>query len=626
MDIGGTQVEFSEDGKKETGEPDSSSQNVITNDVAYSVKSSDDTSSETSTIKEKPEIFDSKNGVPQVRKTSSISEPLNPPERTPGYDDKPVTQRNDDLFGSSYFATYLAKRIIQIYNGNAGSRENRQFVMVHVYGAWGSGKTSFLNFLKEAFHSEPIVENSSGKEESQKTWSIVCFNAWREQHRKPPWWALMDAIFEKNKKNMKLRHQFSEYLSRMKSEKVIRCLTITVTLLAIAIILYLIFDSSTFQISSSQLNANETLLGILTEQAKFITTILALASALVGGIYIGVRSLIFGSSQAVMSSRDIDLAQRGKVKEHFERLIKNIPSPVAIFIDDLDRCKAEYVVELLEGIQTLLKEVPVAVIVAADRRWIHESYHEIYSGFSSAVREPYRPMEYLFLEKAFQMSVPMPELPKDLQDTYLRYLLRYPNKDEEKNEIEYARQDARKLLNGKNSEDEIMGVINAQRELSDIEKRAIMLESMVQLADKVRLENLERDHRLRKFAPLLEPYPRAMKRFVNDWDINRNIALWMGMDINKDQLALWTILMRRWPSLAQDLRDHPDIIRKISSIESGAKDNSTTAQDSERDSEKSELYANEEIRRVVTGQIGNTYLGVQIDEDVIKKCRFLCAN
>jgi len=600
------------------GDQISSSEQKIQKNINYDVQSS-------SIGEKEAEISSYESSEISSQQKSSKTKPLQPAEATPGFDDKPVLDKNDDLLGSSDFANYLAKRIIQIYNGNSDLLEQKQFVMVHLYGAWGSGKTSFLHFLEDAFNPDKHTDKEPSNEgDSHNTWSIVWFNAWREQHREPPWWALMDAIFWYNKRNLKLRHQFSEYLYRLKSEKVSYLLTILVILVLIGVFSYLVLNYSN-SLQDPSLETNTTLLGTVAEQANSVATILALFTTLCGIVYIGVRSLVFGSAQAVISTKDLALAERKKVISHFENLIKNNTKNVAIFIDDLDRCKAEYVVELLEGIQTLLKGIPVVVVVAADRRWLHESYREVYSGFSSTVKEPGRPMEYLFLEKAFQMSVPMPELSDDLQMKYLTYLLGSSNKDKERKELESAREQAKRLLEGKNTEDEILGVIESNRDLSPIEKRALILEAMVLLADKVPLENIERDHRLRKFAPLLEPNPRAMKRFVNDWDINRNIARWMEIEIDKDQLALWTILMRRWPSCARHLQNHPEDIRKFRQSDDTTRPDSTK-QTSERDSECSELYTNDEIRKVIHGMIEDQPLNVQIDETIIEKCRFLCAS
>ena len=53
------------------------------------------------------------------------------------------------------------------------------------------------------------------------------------------------------------------------------------------------------------------------------------------------------------------------VQEHFADLVRWLHYPVIVLIDDLDRCRGDYVVELLEGIQTLFRDQPVAYVVAA---------------------------------------------------------------------------------------------------------------------------------------------------------------------------------------------------------------------------------------------------------------------
>lgn len=197
-----------------------------------------------------------------------------PSETTPGYNDNPVVEKYNDLLGSSDFAQYLAKRIIQIYDENRYDphipQEKGQFVMVHVFGAWGSGKTTFLNFLKKAFESEIFIDRTTEDPKRQKQkWSIVWFNAWREQHRSPPWWALMDTIFQGNKKYIKRRHRFSEYLSRMKSEKFFYFIAITGTLAAIAAISLILQFTHQFSPDSTQLTSNQTALGIFAEGVFF---------------------------------------------------------------------------------------------------------------------------------------------------------------------------------------------------------------------------------------------------------------------------------------------------------------------------------------------------------------------
>jgi hypothetical protein len=66
---------------------------------------------------------------------------------------------------------------------------------------------------------------------------------------------------------------------------------------------------------------------------------------------------------------------------------------------------------------------------------------------------------------------------------------------------------------------------------------------------------------LQRFAPLLEPNPRAMKRFVNDYSVLRAVRTLESNTVQADPLALWAVIETRWPALADYLRAHPDAIQ-----------------------------------------------------------------
>ena len=80
----------------------------------------------------------------------------------------------------------------------------------------------------------------------------------------------------------------------------------------------------------------------------------------------------------------------------FKVIVEKTNKPVCVFIDDLDRCQADYVVDLLEGIQTWFHHKNVAYVVAADRSWIKASFEARYGSFSNAVGNIGQPLGYLF--------------------------------------------------------------------------------------------------------------------------------------------------------------------------------------------------------------------------------------
>ena len=108
-----------------------------------------------------------------------------------------------------------------------------------------------------------------------------------------------------------------------------------------------------------------------------------------------------------------------QISRHFERLVFMMKQPIAVFVDDLDRCNDSYTVEFLERIQTLFREAGVFYVIAADRRWLFSSYKRAYDSFKNDIDEPGRPLSHLFLEKTFQLSVNLPRLSPELQRQYL---------------------------------------------------------------------------------------------------------------------------------------------------------------------------------------------------------------
>jgi predicted KAP-like P-loop ATPase len=101
------------------------------------------------------------------------------------------------------------------------------------------------------------------------------------------------------------------------------------------------------------------------------------------------HSLLSGSSEAANKFLNKSRDPMQRLVKHFGSLIKSIKNPVAIFIDDLDRCEPEFVVKLIEGIQTLFRDkgTKVLFVVAADQKWITRCFELHYSDFMDTVEE-----------------------------------------------------------------------------------------------------------------------------------------------------------------------------------------------------------------------------------------------
>src|SRR4030095_1075794 len=108
-------------------------------------------------------------------------------------------------------------------------------------------------------------------------------------------------------------------------------------------------------------------LGSMAATAESLSKIAALIATVWGALIAINRSLLFGSARAAKDYTELVNNPTEDIKTRFALLIQRLrPYHLAIMIDELDRCKSEYVVELLEGIQTLYREAPVVFIIAAD--------------------------------------------------------------------------------------------------------------------------------------------------------------------------------------------------------------------------------------------------------------------
>lgn len=101
-----------------------------------------------------------------------------------------------------------------------------------------------------------------------------------------------------------------------------------------------------------------------------------------------------------------------KIKDMFPR---GIPR-VMLYIDDLDRCPPNRVVEVLETVQLLLKTQLFVVVLAVDDRYIARALEEVYSG---VLKRRGKPSGIDYLEKIIQIPYRMRPISPDTVDQYL---------------------------------------------------------------------------------------------------------------------------------------------------------------------------------------------------------------
>ena len=294
-----------------------------------------------------------------------------------------------------------------------------------------------------------------------------------------------------------------------------------------------------------------------------VSAVVALTVALgtfSAGMLAASRFLLWDTARGARLFEQHQENPMGDVAAHFSWLLMHSDKPVAFFIDDLDRCPKAYVVEFLDTIQTLIRGTSLRTnpqkaayfVLAADGAWLRRSYEDTYSSFADCVAEPGRPLGYLFLDKFFQLSVPMPTLVGQAQRRYLDHMLHLDSSD---------------MAIGSES--------STKRSTTDVRQQpeSVIHDRLRQFAEgrsRRAVESLtnpalqkETEHALRKFASLLGHNPRSVKKFINTFSVLRSVRTLEENFIQSQTLALWALLLVRWPELADHLQAHPEAVAGI---------------------------------------------------------------
>ncbi len=232
-------------------------------------------------------------------------------------------------------------------------------------------------------------------------------------------------------------------------------------------------------------------------------------------------------------------------REDFDKLLQrtNIDRLV-VFIDELDRCSPDTILETLEAIRLFLYVGRTVFIIGADER--HISY---------AVQTKFKEIEGTgidigkeYLEKIIQYPVRIPRLSTREVDIYISLLFmeKELTKEEFEKTIEY---------------------INIQKNKNFFDFQldySILKDFNEEIANKVRL-SLEVSKQLSSvLANGLNGNPRHCKRFLNSMEMRLNMAEYKGIELDRKVLAKVMMLEYFKPGMFAELVSAPiDLTGKI---------------------------------------------------------------
>jgi hypothetical protein len=447
---------------------------------------------------------------------------------------------NKDQLNRASLADVLADRLREVRRDDPAT----SFLM-HIDGPWGTGKSSLLNFLDERLADE---------------FTIVRFDAWRQSRIMPPWWALLSATRRGITADRNMIStgwlRIEETVARARRSGAPYVLAVILLVVVVMVLVAVVWP---------RIAAGEPVVNV----AKAVASVLVVVGTLWTGALVASRFLLWDSARGAQLFERSTANPMNDVAAHFDWILAKSQKPVLFFIDDLDRCPGPYVVDLLDSVQTLIRDTPTATsksrvmrsacyfAVAADGAWLRKSYESAYNAFGDCVSNPGYPLGYLFLDKIFQLTVPVPVPTRHAQSSFLNKLLRVnlPLDATIAREVQEAKAD---IADNVGDETKILQVLD---QASPTARENLVADAARALgAPQTRTRT---EHALRGFLPLLHSNPRNIKKFLNTYSVLRAVRVLENNTISSETLALWTILKVRWPAMADALEAAPDAVRGI---------------------------------------------------------------
>jgi hypothetical protein len=435
----------------------------------------------------------------------------------------------------------------------------------------GPGKSEFLGRLGRKL--DPLLA-SRHQIARNRDWTAVRFDAWQYQRLSPPWWWLMSAIDKQIRARCRARGR-RFWLRQRWQDMRYRALCLGRDLL------WVIPGAGIFLLGwhASGHAALQVLKWVLTAAGGIAATV-ALLSSIRNAL---TRHLLAESprgTQALLRTTD----PMEELLRRYGFLIRSASTPIVVLIDNLDRCHAQYVVEFLEGIQTLLRNLPnskrwprptprrrplVAFVVAADRDWLAESYVRVYREFKGSAREPGRPFGLAFVERIFECALRLPTVPAAVS-LAARAEADHRGSPDPFAQLEQELDIRRELARCERSASADRGPSNAPLPMTKLRAQAVERLGAIHLqslrAD--RLDDFDTRQQLEQLLADLDPGPVVQRQLETAYCVNRATQLLAGHAVDADddaiyRLGLWTLLELRWPLLANHLTRCPHDLEHI---------------------------------------------------------------
>lgn len=423
------------------------------------------------------------------------------------------TETAEDLLGYRFHAKLLKDIVLD---------DNMLPTSIGIFGNWGYGKSSLMLLMQKEVDIEIAKQKVAGKE-----WRVlqVRFNGWQYENYESTKYSLIQVLL----------YSVESYLSADKGffEKMDELLR-RINLLKVGVLLFKKYAWSQIPSeiknhlpSSDELKKCIDVDNIDKFRAEFVND----------------RTSLFVTS----------------FRKLFESIIKDAQfKSVIVYIDDLDRCSSERMIDCIEAIKLFLNVDHTAFVLGADERMVELAIKEHYPVQDRNKSVIYSPFSD-YLEKLIQIPYRLPKLSFGEQATYIMFLLlksKYPNYFD--------------------------GVLAKYYEFKD--KEPFKVYTYKQFKQDLNGRNIPDVEKLLEIVPMMNRFlngtPRQLKRFLNTFDLRLRMVKVASMrEINEIILAKLMLLeynfkyQKLFESLYGMQQTNQGTIKDIDKVESNARQN-----------------------------------------------------
>ena len=525
----------------------------------------------------------STSGTPEPAEQSSLSGTRLHTLAGGAHSDLPTEAEEKDWLGYKAYAQIIAQII-------KDSRSEPP-LSIAVIGPWGQGKSSLMRMVQRRVREEPTSKEQntrSATAEEITRWAAqddqearpgklsfptVWFNPWEYQSSEQIWSGMAHAII----------HQLVEKLPKLEQEKFwLRLHLHRIDRQAIRQRLYRDIFLRVLPFGLALLLAL-LLGGVMWANQQWGWGLLSIGTlglpSLVGSLWTGVKQWRSGTEELYkefLQPPDYNkhLGVYHEVNEDLGRVFSLLVDKAAVvFIDDLDRCSPDKVVEVIEAINLMMNahfRSQCYFVIGMDAEMVAAALDVQYHGMKGKFpgkEKNLGSVGWYFLDKFIQVPIVLPTMSEQEKIGFLGNLFGKPepvpapvSTDQTLGELQ---QTARTILD-QAREGRTEEVAKVREEVSS---RGVRMEEILdqEILAKAYTESEDAEDIIRQvkaFAPYLDPSPRSIKRFANllrFYTAQQQLRATKSLPFaDTEALAKWLIITLRWPMLVRWLQWRED--------------------------------------------------------------------